>query len=124
MPSDEDWQIFVDNFVALKDVIASKIPFVSWFSDTLESADSYVHSEDFLHLSFDGWKFSFGSIVVNTPDVDFTAVRDAYEPYRIKIRSMLALCVYAMSAVYLVKYFIGYGQTQALGRAVEEERKK
>ncbi len=119
VPTDNQWEQIENNNKSIKETISHKIPFVSWFSGELDKFNTGVDTTDFLNLHFDGWNFDLGVIKINTPPVDFTGVRDAYEPYRVEIRSLLALIVYALGAVYLVKYFVRYGQTEALDVAVK-----
>lgn len=118
IPTDEQKEAHIQQELAMQETIRSKIPFVPYFQDEIQKAFSYQESTDFLHLRFEGWDMNLGIIKIHTPDVDFTKVRDAYEPYRIYVRGFLLLIVYGMAGVYIVKFILNYGATDAVNVAV------
>lgn len=118
IPTDEQRDAHIQQELAMQETIRSKIPFVSYFQDEIQKAFSYQENTDFLHLRFEGWDMNLGIVKIHTPDVDFTQVRDAYEPYRIYVRGFLLLIVYGMAGVYIVKFILNYGATDAVNVAV------
>ena len=123
VPSNELWQRYSDKDMQIDNTLKSKIPFVSFFTEEVNKAFDYVQSTDFLNITFPGIDLDFGIVHTETPEINFTAVRDAYEPYRVMIRSFLALLVYGAGGVYLVKYFLNYGSGQFFHKSVKEEAK-
>lgn len=119
VPTEEQKQAHLENEVAFQETIKSKIPFIPFFSEEIEKAFSYQDSTDFLHLEFPSWTFDLGIVEFSTPEIDFTSVRDAYEPYRIYIRGFLLLIVYGLAGVYIVKFILNYGVTDAVNTSVK-----
>lgn len=92
------------------------------FSDELNNAKESIDSEDFLSITIPSYSFDFGAVHFETQEKNFINVRDAYEPYRSYVRGFMALIVYGMAAIYLVKLFITYGTTQAAHSYVAEAK--
>ena len=110
VPTDEQWQIISQSYLDLGDIIKSKLPFVSTFQNSLENAQNQVFSNnDFLNIKMPSFSFYGGQ----TSEQQVVNVRDAYEPYRIKIRSLLSLIVYGCGFVYCVKTVLNYNATAA-----------
>lgn len=110
VPTDEQWEIISQSYLDLGDTIKSKLPFVSTFQTSLENAQNQVFSNnDFLNIKMPSFSFYGGQ----TSEQQVVNVRDAYEPYRIKIRSLLALIVYGCGFVYCVKTVLNYNATAA-----------
>ena len=103
----------------MKDTIKSKIPFVGYFSGELEKASNYMDNTDFLKVEMPAWSFDLGAVKFETQSKQYFNVREAYEPYRIGVRSLLALIVYGLGAVYLVRYFLNYGPTISASKSTE-----
>ena len=108
VPSDELWAKHTETELEVKETINNKIPFVSFFTDEVDKAFNYIEVTDFLNITIPSYKFNLGIIHFSTPELNFVNVRDVYEPHRMTIRSFLALIVYGLGAVYLVKYFLNY----------------
>lgn len=108
IPTDEQWQEIKESYSSLGELIKSKLPFVKEFQSSLDSAKNQVFaSNDFLNIKMPSFKFFGGQ----TEEQQVFNVRDAYEPYRIKIRSLLALIVYGCGFVYLIKTVLNYNAT-------------
>lgn len=108
VPTDEQWEIISQSYLDLGDTIKSKLPFVSTFQTSLENAQNQVFSNnDFLNIKMPSFSFYGGQ----TSEQQVVNVRDAYEPYRIKIRSLLSLIVYGCGFVYCVKTVLNYNAT-------------
>lgn len=112
IPTDSQLEAIKQDFSDLGSTFKNHLPFVGFFSDSLEEAKQIVYNEDFLNIKFKGWSFDLGIIHYSTDDIEFTGVLDAYEPYRMSIRTLLTLVVYILGLVYLIKYFLKYGETE------------
>lgn len=111
IPTDEQWDAIKQDYQDLGDTFTNHLPFVSLFSDELENAKQIVYNEDFLNIKFDSWSFDLGVVQFSTPEINFTSVLDAYEPYRMTIRTLLTFVVVCLTLVYIIKYFLNYGET-------------
>lgn len=111
VPTDEQWADLDTQDLAFKGQIEGKFPFFYWFQEELEKADEYVYSDDFLKIDFPSWKMDLGIIKYQTPDISFTAVRDAYAPYRLTIRNSLFIIAVGLAIVYIIKYILNYSVT-------------
>lgn len=111
----------------LGNTINSKIPFVNYFKEELENSSINTYSvsdkSDFLKISMPAWSFDLGSIKFETEEKQYINIREVYEPYRVGVRSLLALIVYSLGIVYLVKYFLNYGNTSVGGSSLKENDK-
>lgn len=115
VPTDEQWAYLNNQDKEFQEKIESKFPFIYWFQDELEKAEEYVYSNDFLTIKFPSWNMDLGIIKYQTPEIDFTNVRDAYEPYRLTIRNSLFVIAVGLAIVYLIKYFLNYSVTGSMG---------
>lgn len=118
IPTDEQWNAIKEDYSDLGNAFGNHIPFVGLFSDELENAKQIVYNEDFLNIKFDGWNFDLGVVKFSTPEINFTGVLEAYEPYRMTVRTFLVFIVYALALVYIVKYVLKYGETSGLDSSV------
>jgi hypothetical protein len=110
VPTDDQWQTIQDKYSLLGDLVTSHLPFVATFQDALEQANNNVISNsDMLVITMPSFSF-FG---VTTEEQKVINVQQAYEPYRQQIRTFLTYIVYSMGIVYIIKYIVGWGQTQA-----------
>lgn len=108
VPTEEQWEEIKQSYIDLMNLLKSKIPFVNEFSSSLEKAQNQVFaSNDFLNIKMPSFSFYGGQ----TEEIQFINVRDSYEPYRLKIRSLLALIVYGCGFVYLLKTVLNYNAT-------------
>lgn len=114
VPSEKQWSAIQEDFNDLNNTFTNHMPFVTFFSDEVEKVKQEVFNEDFLNIKISGWNFNLGVIHFKTQDYEFTNVLKAYEPYRMSVRTLLTLVVYAMAFVYIIKYFLKYGSTQGL----------
>ena len=112
-PVSGDMDYVVDDLNDVKSSFRNHLPFVSLFSDELENAKSIVYNEDFLNIKFQSWNFDLGVIHYSTPEINFTGVLNAYEPYRMSIRTFLTFIVYALFIVHIVKAVIRHGQAES-----------
>lgn len=126
VPTDSQWAEIKDSFSNLGTTITNHIPFWSFIQNTITDVQNEVFQpEDFLIIKMPSFKF-FG---VETGEIECLNVMQAYEPYRIQIRGLLALVVYACGFVYIVKVITSYGVTQhanaiiANVNAVEQSKK-
>lgn len=86
------------------------MPFVTTFSEAFEDAKNLsVSNSDILVIEMPSFSFYGGQ----TEKQVFINVRDSYEPYRSYIRTGLEYIVYVLGIVYLIKYVLNWGQTQA-----------
>ena len=116
IPTAQQWDNLKNDFSVLGDTIQSHLPFVSFIRTTFEDAQNTVVSPfDFLNITMPSFSFYGG----NTEQTNYVNVRDAYEPYRIQIRSWLVLIVYGVAFVYIVKYVSDYGATQYANAGLE-----
>lgn len=111
IPTEEQQQALIDENLKTKDVLASKFPFISDFNEFLSNASSYSSNNNFLDITFKPWDLNFGIIDVKTPEIDFSWVSEAYEPYRETVRSAIYYIGLALAIVYVIKYFLSYGVT-------------
>lgn len=108
IPTDSQWEYIKQSYIELGDLVSSKLPFVSEFKTSLEEAQNDVFaSNDFLNITMPSFSFMGGE----TREQQIFNVRDAYEPYRVKIRSLLALVVYGCGFVYILKTVLNYNAT-------------
>lgn len=116
IPTAQQWDSLKNDYSVLGDTIQSHLPFVSFIRSTFEEAQNTVISPfDFLNITMPSFLF-FGG---NTEQTNYVNVRDAYEPYRIQIRSWLVLIVYGVAFVYIVKHVSDYGATQYANSGLE-----
>lgn len=120
IPTDSQWESVKEDYRDLGSTFNNHLPFVGLFSDELEKAKQVVYNEDFLNIKFDSWSFDLGVVKYSTPDIQFDKVVKAYEPYRMTVRSFLALIVYALVVVYIIKYVLRYGTTQGNSQVVDK----
>lgn len=113
VPTDEQWADLSSQDEAIGEKFESKFPFIFWFQDELEKAEEYVFSNDFLNIKFSSWNLDLGIIKYNTPEINFTAIRDAYEPYRLTIRNSLFYIAVGLAIVYVIKYILNFGVTSS-----------
>ena len=109
VPNDSQWQTIKDKYSDLGDLAISHLPFVANFYDVLEKQNLAVSNSDMLVINMPEFNF-FGVKIASRKVVD---VREAYEPYRQNIRTGLTYIVFALGIVYIIKYIVGWGQTQA-----------
>lgn len=119
VPTEEQWNAIKQDYKDLGDTFKNHLPLIGFFSDELEKAKDIVYNEDFLNIKFKGWSFDLGIIHFTTPDINFTGVLEAYEPYRMSIRSFLTFIVYCLGIVYIVKYVLRYGETQGNSNVID-----
>lgn len=62
---------------------------------------------------------SFSFFGGQTEETQYFSVRDAYEPFRLRIRGLLSLVVYGTAFVYIVKVVTDYGATQYANAGLE-----
>lgn len=109
VPTDSQWQEIKDSYSNLGTSIVNHIPLWSFIKNTITDVQNEVFQpEDFLIIKMPSFNF-FG---VQTGEIECINVLQAYEPYRVQIRSLLALVVYACGFVYIVKEVTNYGVTQ------------
>ncbi len=109
VPNDEQWETIVDDFSSLGDLVISHLPFVTSFRQAFINASNLsVSNSDMLVIHMPSFSFYGGQ----TSSGNYINVRDAYEPYRNQIRTGLTYIVYSLGIVYLIKYIVGWGQTQ------------
>ena len=113
VPTDEQWSDLSSQDEEIGKKFESKFPFIFWFQDELEKAEEYVFSNDFLNITFPAWNFDLGIINYSTPEINFTTIRDIYEPYRLTIRNSLFIIAVGLAIVYLVKYVLNFGVTSS-----------
>ena len=123
IPTDEQWESIKESYSDLGDAFLERLPFVGLFSEELEDAKSVVYNDDFLNITFESWSFDLGVIEFTTPEINFDGVLNAYEPYRLTIRSFLCFIVYSLGVVYIIKYVLRYGETQGNSYVVDKEGK-
>lgn len=121
IPTDSQWESVKEDYRDLGSTFNNHLPFVGLFSDELEKAKQVVYNEDFLNIKFDGWSFDLGVVKYSTPSIQFDKVMKAYEPYRMTVRSFLALIVYALVVVYVIKYVLRYGSTQGNSHVIDSQ---
>lgn len=121
IPTDSQWETVKEDYRDLGSTFNNHLPFVGLFSDELEKAKQVVYNEDFLNIKFDGWSFDLGVVKYSTPSIQFDKVMKAYEPYRMTVRSFLALIVYALVVVYVIKYVLRYGSTQGNSQVIDDQ---
>ena len=109
VPDDNQWSILQEKYSSLGDLAISHLPFVATFYDVLDNQDLAVSNSDMLVITMPSFSFFGGE----TGEKQVINVREAYEPYRQNIRTGLAYIVYGLGIVYIIKYVIGWGQTQA-----------
>lgn len=108
VPDDGQWEEIKESYSDLGDLIKTKLPFISFWQESLEDAKSEViASNDMLTITMPSFSFFGGE----TEEKQVINVKEAYEPYRIKIRSLLALVVYGCGIVYLIKTVLNYKST-------------
>lgn len=95
----------------LDDIIKSKFGIFYFFQDEIQKANEYVYNADFLTVNFPSWNVDLGIVKFNTPEINFTKIRDIYEPYRTTIRNSLFFIFVGLAIVYVVKYILNYGVT-------------
>ena len=120
IPTDEQWEEIKQSYSDLGDSVEEKLPLVTLFSTSLEDAKEIVSSDNFLNIKFDSWSFDLGVIQFSTPEINFTGVLEAYEPYRATVRTLLSLVVVALTVVYIIKYFLKYGETGGTTNVVDK----
>lgn len=106
----------------MRDTIESHLPFVWFFQNEVQKAFDYVDSTDFLNIEIPTFSFNLGAVNFTAEGQHVLNVRNAYEPYRIMVRSFLALIVYGLGGIYLVKYILNYGQTQSNSKVIEGQQ--
>lgn len=121
IPTDDMVEDIFSHYDDIKTIIASKFGIIEDFQNELEVIRN-IDPREFLKIYVPSWGLNFGSINFSTEGKYYTDVYDAYEPHREGVRSWLVYTVYAMGAVYIVKYFINYGQTQAFNRSIGSKR--
>ena len=109
-----------EKFSSLGDLAISHLPFIASFQDALTKQDLSVSTSDMLVIQMPEFNF-FG---VTIPAKQFVNVQEAYEPYRQNVRTGLTYIVYALGIVYIIKYIVGWGQTQANNEVVKSSSKK
>ena len=120
VPTDEQWDSIKQDYQELSETFTNHLPFVSFFSNEVEKAKEIVYSEDFLNIKFDSWSFDLGVIEFSTPEINFTGVLDAYEPYRMTVRTFITYLLYTLLVVYIVKFVLKYGETQGNNSVVNK----
>lgn len=121
IPTDEQWEAIKQDYSELGETFNNHIPFIGFFNNELENAKQIVHNEDFLNIKFASWSFDLGVVEFSTPEINFTGVLNAYEPYRIPIRSLLVFIVYCLVIVYIIKYVLKYGTTDGNSKVVDTQ---
>ena len=110
VPTTAQWNTIKTRFSGLSDIITAHLPFVSTFKTSLEIAqNSVVSNSDMLVITMPSFSFYGGQ----TQQQRVVNVRNVYEPYRVQIRTGLTYIVYGLGLVYIIKYILGWGQTQA-----------
>lgn len=107
-----------------------KIPFVGAIIDEFQKASdrhqnvsgakTFSTSNNPLNLSIGSFSYDSGSISYETQATDLNFILEKYEPYRLTVRNGLMLVVYGLGIVYLVKYVLNYGVTEAGSLGVAE----
>lgn len=121
VPTDEQWEEIKDSYNDLMITIEGHIPFVSFIKSTFSNMqNTVINPHDFLLIEMPSFSFFGGQ----TEKVQYVNVRDAYEPYRIEIRSWLTLVVYGLAFVYIVKHILNYGSTHSDNASIKEVGKK
>ena len=109
VPTSEQWTTIKTRFSGLGNLVISHLPFVTSFNQALINAQSNVVSNtDMLVINMPSFSFYGGQ----TEQTTYINVRQAYEPYRSQIRTGLTYIVYSLGIVYIIKYIVGWGQTQ------------
>lgn len=96
---------------SVNDIIESKFGIFYFFQDEIQKANEYVYNADFLAVEFPSWHCDLGIVKFDTPKINFTKIRDIYEPYRTTIRNSLFFIFVGLAMVYVVKYILNYGVT-------------
>lgn len=105
------------------DTLKSHLPFIGLFSEELKKAQDTVEKTDFLVINMPSFNYSgSGGIAVNTGEQKVVNVGQAYEPYRAYVRGGLFLIVVGMAFVYIIKYVLNFGSSQALGHAIDSSK--
>ena len=113
IPNEEHWTEIEEKNLSLSTLIQEKFSFIDDFNDFLNRGTidtNMAFSEDnpdILSIEIPSFSYYGGT----TEDVTIFNVRDAYEPYRVKIRSLLALIVYGCAFVFLIKNILNYYST-------------
>ena len=106
--SEEQEQAYKAKEDSIDDIISSKFGIFYFFQEEIQKANEQVLSSDFLNIHFDSWHVDLGIINFNTPEINFTKIRDLYEPYRVTIRNSLFVIFAGLALVYVVKYILNY----------------
>lgn len=121
VPTDTQWSEIQQDYANMGDKIKNKIPFVSLFSEELKKAQSSVSRSDFLVITVPSFDFSTNSgIHVSSGEQKTINVSEKYEPYREYVRGALFLVVIGCAFVYVLKYVLRFGQTQAAEKVRNE----
>ncbi|MBR2289344.1 MAG: hypothetical protein IJ867_01660 [Clostridia bacterium] len=108
VPTDSQWEAIKSNFEDLKLSIETHIPFWSFIKSTITDAQNTdIIPNDFLIIEIPAMK-GFGFYGGSSESTKHINVMKAYEPYRIQIRGLLLLIVYASVFVYIVKLVTDY----------------
>lgn len=106
--TEEQEQAYKEKENSVNDIIESKFGIFYFFQDEIQKANEYVYNADFLTINFPSWNVDLGIVKFNTPEINFTEIRDIYEPYRTTIRGSLFFIFVGLAIVYVVKYILNY----------------
>ena len=123
VPTDEQWAEIEKDYSDMGDALSIHIPFVGLFSEELKKAQDTVSAYDFLIIEMPEINFDFGVVKVNSPSKKYLNISQAYEPYRAYVRGFLFLIVVGMAFVYIFKYVLNFGQTQAAQQLISSEKR-
>ncbi len=109
--TEEQEKAYKEKENSVNDIIESKFGIFYFFQDEIQKANEYVYNADFLAIKFPSWRCNLGIVKFNTSEINFTKIRDIYEPYRTTIRGSLFFIFVGLAIVYVVKYVLNYGVT-------------
>ena len=108
VPTASQWEAIKSNLQSLRNSISTHIPFWSFVQNTFtEAQDTQILNNDFLVFRF---PVNNGFGLFNNPNTEYQEVNvmQIYEPYRVQVRGLLLLVVYASALVYVVKHITDY----------------
>jgi len=110
IPTEEQWAEIEQDYNDIVETVTRHFPFVGLFSEELQKAQDTVEKTDFLVIQMPSFTYEgSGGIGVTTDEQRVINVSQVYEPYRAYVRGFLFLIVVGLAGVYLVKYFLNYG---------------
>lgn len=105
VPTDSQWEAIKSDYEDLYLSFSNHIPFWSFIQSTFTEAENTdILSNDFLIIEVPEFEV-FGVTISSSKHIE---ILELYEPYRIQIRGLLLLVVYACAFVYIIKLITDY----------------